>query len=94
MVLFIRDESNNTIVDLELYKNEYIECSVAIDIYYYSNKLLELTNSTSKLAIEFINDIDYISEIREKVHSEKKANTEEEFQRIKTLISNIKGLKH
>jgi len=89
MVLFIRDELNNTIVDLELYKNKYIECSVAIDIYYYSNKLLELVNSTGKLAIEFIKDIDYISEIKEKVHNEKRSDTDEEIQRIKTMITNL-----
>lgn len=65
MTLFLRDEKNNSIVDLEYYvANEgnvpYLELSVSIDIKYYSVLLL----SNRDRALQIINDFDNIQELR------------------------------
>lgn len=47
MILFLRDQNNNTIVDLECYVDtgdkdyEFIELHVTVDIMYYSAFLLQ-----------------------------------------------------
>lgn len=64
MILFLRDEKNNSIVDIECYiKNDdgaYIELSSAVDILYYSVFLLE--NLDRK--VEIIQDFSEIDELR------------------------------
>ena len=68
MVLFLRDERNNSIVDLECYvktgendpKYKYVELSVTVDIQWYS--LLLLQNLDRK--IEIISDFSEIQELR------------------------------
>jgi len=68
MILFLRDDKNNTIVDLECWVKtaeddkdyKYIELSVSIDIFYYSVFLI--TNPDKQA--EIIGDFSDIQELR------------------------------
>ena len=59
MIHFLRDTNNNTIADCESLKNDISCC---IDIRHYTMFLLKLEKESDKL--NFMNDIDCISEIR------------------------------
>ena len=65
MILFLRDEKNNSIVDLECYvKTEdgrsYVELHSSVDIFYYS--IFLLTNPDKQP--EIIKDFSEIDELR------------------------------
>jgi len=65
MILFLRDEKNNSIVDLECYVktedgNRYVELHSSVDIQYYS--IFLLNNLDRK--IEIISDFSSIQELR------------------------------
>jgi hypothetical protein len=61
MTLYLRNEQNRTIVDIELYKkNNYVELSSSIDIENYSNYLLNNLNRKN----EIISDFNDLSELR------------------------------
>jgi len=68
MILFLRDQNNNTIVDLECWVKtaednkdyKYIELSVTVDIFYYSVFLLTNPDKQS----EIIRDFSDIQELR------------------------------
>lgn len=66
MILFLRDKNNNTLLDIDVWIEKekdykYIELSSLVDIYYYSNMLLEINDDIKK---EFINDFYALSELR------------------------------
>lgn len=66
MILFLRDNNNNTILDLEVYvKKEddrsFVEVSSVIDIKNYSILLLD---TLEKDRVELVNTFDELSELR------------------------------
>ncbi|MFW6247219.1 MAG: hypothetical protein ACOC22_03560 [bacterium] len=78
MILFLRDQSNRTIVDIDIWnelehndKNEvtrrYTEISVSVDILRYSIKFLQLLKDTdipTETATHYVSDIHHLSELR------------------------------
>ena len=67
MILFLRDENNDTIVDIECFidsdaddDTKFIELHSSVDIHNYSKYLLNNLDNSS----EIIRIFDYISELR------------------------------
>ena len=65
MILFLRDENNDTIVDIECFietedDKRFIELHSSVDIHNYSKYLLNNLDNSS----EIIRIFDYISELR------------------------------
>ena len=61
MTLYLRNEKNRTIVDIDLYvKEDYVELHSSIDIENYSNYLLNNLDRKN----EIISDFDDLSELR------------------------------
>ena len=63
MVHFLRDEGNNTIIDISAYPNEgdNQDISCSIDVVKFTKKLLSLDE---KDRMEFANNMDQLLEIR------------------------------
>jgi hypothetical protein len=60
MVLYLRNEKNETLVDIEIYeKEDYVELSSIIIIEPYSKLLL-----TQKNKEQIIRDFEFLSELR------------------------------
>ena len=61
MILYLRDQNNNTIVDLECYVKtdednrdyKYVELGVVVDIQYYSIFLLQNLNRKAEIITTF-----------------------------------------
>lgn len=80
MVLFLRDQGNNTIYEVEIWteiedhgddgKRRFIEMSTNVNILHYSKHLIQLIsnstrdNSLVEKASEFVTYIDDLSELR------------------------------
>lgn len=67
MILFLRDEKNNTILDLEVWvktedSHSFVELSSSVDIRNYSLMLIKNTDKEKQL--EMIADFDELSELR------------------------------
>lgn len=67
MTLFLRDEKNKTILDLEVWvktkdSNSFVELSSSVDISNYSLMLIKNTDKQKQL--EMIADFDELSELR------------------------------
>jgi len=65
MILFLRDENNDTIADIECFvktedDNSFVELHSSVDIHNYSKYLLNNLDNSS----EIIRIFDYISELR------------------------------
>jgi len=67
MTLFLRNEKNQTILDLDVWvktedSNSFVEISSSVDISNYSQMLIK--NTDSKIQQEMIKDFDELSELR------------------------------
>jgi len=65
MTLFLRNEKNETILDIDLYeKEDYIELNSTVCIEPYSKLLLEVFSEDSKKAAKLIKKFDELQELR------------------------------
>ena len=67
MTLFLRNEKNQTILDLDVWvktedSNSFVEISSSVDISNYSQMLIK--NTDSKIQQQMIKDFDELSELR------------------------------
>lgn len=91
MTLFLRDEKNRTLVDIELYKKDgCVEISSSVDIENYSRLLL---SSCCEIKQQYmITHFDFLSELRgwlwERYFSSKK-NTVEEYDNVVEEVRKI-----
>ena len=89
MILFIRNNKNQTIVDLEIYERDgYVKMGITIDIANYSALLLEKI----EMAEEIIGDFDSITELKGwlwEVHFKGAQNTADKFEEALKVIKDI-----
>jgi len=99
MILYLRNETGKTIVDIELWtkteyesdgdKHSFIEISCSIDIAHYSFLLLDISNQSPDKLGQAIADFSELSEIRgwmwENYFMVKK-NTPEEYNGVLTEV--------
>lgn len=69
MTLFVRNEQNKTIVDIEIFKEkdgdyEYIEISSSVMIREYTDELMTMVGNENDRVEQFIDDIEFLSELR------------------------------
>ncbi len=95
MTLFLRNEKNQTILDLDVWvktedSNSFVEISSSVDISNYSQMLIK--NTDSKIQQEMIKDFDELSELRGwlwEVFFMGGKNDPKEFDKVATELKQI-----
>lgn len=97
MTLFLRNDKNQTLVDIELWikKEElwsYVEISCSIDIIHYSELLIKTYKESKHDASVLILTFDELSEIRGwlwNVYFQNKKNTEYYYDEVLAALKKI-----
>lgn len=85
MTLFLRDENNDNLVDIEVYRGENgLDCSSVVDVEYFARKLEQYKSDEMKET--FIGTMKYFQEIREMFHHKKKNDSQKELMVLTNVI--------
>ncbi len=95
MILFLRNEKNQTILDLEVWiktedSNSFVEVSSVVNILNYSQMLLK--NTDSKIQQQMIKDFDELSELRGWLWEVFFMGRQNDAREFKLVVSSLKQI--